>query len=562
MSPTRRTPCAATVPDSVPSTEGMTRLGVRGAIGAHEIVATLGRSETTEVLLAVTRGPHGFVRPVVLKRPSAARWGERVTHALAREALAYARVCHPAIVQLYEFFEHDGAPVLVLEYVSGLSLGRLRGLVGRQGRDIGDDVAMYVMCNVFGALAALHAARDPLTGEHLPVVHRDVTPGNVLLGWDGTTKLTDLGIARLAGVESDSRVGLLKGTYGYMAPEQVTGDPVTSRTDVYAACLLLRELLLGQRTYSRDLPELELLQAMANPRLLPVEELRAGVPRPLCDALRAGLEPDPARRTIAASEVRDVLLEVAPMALARDRLRGLLSELRPMDEHVTAEQSVTTNPLAIGTLVDLALASLPGIEVPDRSSPGVITTERLLPCQPSAATPVSGPRPSAPPAPRSPSPSAARPRRPILLAIAAGTLVTLAAVLALRLHGARVLPPVFPVATGFPRASGPPLVVVAASGGATVAPRVESPGLSSTSFTQAVSPQASPPRIPDDAFGDIAPQATRWSHRIYVDGRLQGASGATVRVRCGSHTARFGSKGRLQRIDVPCGGSVELRPVW
>jgi hypothetical protein len=67
--------------------------------------------------------------------------------------------------------------------------------------------------------------------------------------------------------------------------------------------------------------------------------------------------------------------------------------------------------------------------------------------------------------------------------------------------------------------------------------------------------------VPDD-LGDIVVQATRWSHRIYLDGRLEGTSGTTLRVRCGWHTARYGSKGRLQRIEVPCGGSVELRPAW
>src|SRR5262249_34225249 len=154
----------------------------------------------------------------------------------------------------------------------------LVGQLRLRGEAVGDDVALYVMAQVFAALAAAHAARDPATGEFASVIHRDVSPKNVLVDWEGAVKLTDFGIAKLAGVSGDTRAGLLKGTYGYMAPEQVLGDPTTVRTDVYAGCLLLRELLLGRREFERgDMPELELLQAMADPRLRPIEELRPGV---------------------------------------------------------------------------------------------------------------------------------------------------------------------------------------------------------------------------------------------------------------------------------------------
>ena len=119
---------------------------------------------------------------------------------------------------------------------------------------LSDGVALFIASRVFAALAAAHSAKDPRTGETTPVIHRDVSPSNVLIPWDGFVKLGDFDLSKVIGVSGDTRAGLMKGTYGYMAPEQVTGDPVTPRTDVYAGCLVLRELLLGRPAFDERLP--------------------------------------------------------------------------------------------------------------------------------------------------------------------------------------------------------------------------------------------------------------------------------------------------------------------
>jgi len=566
---TLRSSRADTVPEPDASTPRAPGPVSSRLVGPHEVVATLGVSDTTEVLLAVTRGPHGFVRPVVIKRPCGARVDECVTRALAREALAYARVAHPSMVHLYDFVEHEGRPALVLEYVPGVTLGRLRAMLRRRREAIDDEVAMYVMAHVFGALAALHAARDPLTGEYLPIVHRDVTPGNVLLAWNGAAKLADLGIARLAGVESDSRVGLLKGTYGYMAPEQVTGGPITTRTDVYSACLLLRELLLGQRTFPRELPELELLQAMASPSLAPIERLRAGVPPRVREAVRAGLEPDPERRAITAAEVRDVLLGVVSMADAREQLRSVLAAVRRPDEPVTEEQTVRTNPLGPSTLLDMALGSRPSES--ERCGPptsGVVRNERFVASDapaalstPSAFTapPAAAPHAAPPAAPASPSAEARPvagpdPRRgwPFELTLFAACVVGAVVALAIASLSARRGPA--------PRA---PPVAAAAHAASSNPPLQPAPERRGDDRLAAGPPQAPrPAAAKSELYGELVVEPSRWSHRIYVDGHVDGTSGTRIRVRCGTHVARFGSQGRSQRIEVPCGGSVELRPKW
>ena len=272
------------------------------SIGPYRIVRRLGFGRTSEVLLATRLFPGNFERRVVVKR-LLARWENEPERqaVLAAEALAYARVAHPAIVQLFDFFSHDGHLALVLEYVDGLSLARLLERKRARREGVSDRVAFFVGSRVFAALAAAHAARDPRSGEETPVVHRDVSPANVLVPWDGFVKLGDFDLAKVVGVSGDTRGGLMKGTYGYMAPEQVTGDPVTPRTDIYAGCLVLRELLLGHPAFSEELPELELLRAMAEPRLAPIESMRDGVlvaSRTPCAAgsraiLRSGASPPP-----------------------------------------------------------------------------------------------------------------------------------------------------------------------------------------------------------------------------------------------------------------------------
>jgi eukaryotic-like serine/threonine-protein kinase len=300
-------------------------------LGRYQIVKRLGGGQTSEVLLAISRGPHGFERIVVLKRllPQY-EWDASMGRMLATEAVAYARLTHPAIVRLYDFFEVDGHAVLVLEYVDGPSLAELTRILAARRETLSDPAAIYVASRVFAGLAAAHAARDPRSGEFAPVVHRDVSPGSVLLPWDGFVKLGDFGFAKV-GDTNDTRHGLLKGTLGYMAPEQVLGERVTPRTDVYAGCLMLRELLLTTPAFSRGLPELELLRAMAETKLEPIENMRPGISPALADAMRRGLARDPEERTLTAAEMGRVLRQETDLTLAQVALVDTLTRVRPTE---------------------------------------------------------------------------------------------------------------------------------------------------------------------------------------------------------------------------------------
>jgi serine/threonine-protein kinase len=330
-------------------------------------------------LLARAEGPHGFERTVVLKRLLSEHQGDpEFARMFTREASAYARLGHPAVVRLFDFFESGGQLVMVLEYVDGVSLAKLLTLTFQAGGRVEDQPALYVALRIFDALAAAHDARDPATGDLTPVIHRDVNPSNVLLPWDGQGKLADFGIAKIAdpGSESETKTGYIKGTYGYMAPEQVRGERITIRTDVYAASLVLWELLAHRKAIQTEkLPEMEILRAMAEPNLPSLDVLRPELPEVLREAISRGLEPNPARRAITAEEMASVLRDHTDVERARQALARMLAPLRPQ---ATGAPEVGDDTV-VHDLLETA-ESLPSFELEPEAAP---KTERRAPPPPS-----------------------------------------------------------------------------------------------------------------------------------------------------------------------------------
>jgi serine/threonine-protein kinase len=509
----------------------------RSDIGCYRVVRRLSHGEHSEVLLARAHGPHGFQRTVVLKRLTGAcardpQWLAR----LAAEAIAYARLSHSAIVRLYDFVEVEGTPTLVLEYVPGISLETLVQAKRARGERLGDPEVMYIGARVFAALAAAHGARHAETGEFSPVIHRDVSPGNVLVSTHGEVKLGDFGIARVAGVTDDTPSGTLLGTYGYMAPEQIVGDPITVRADVYGAALLMWELFAGKHAFERDsLPELELLQAMAAPHIPPIERLRPDLPSAVCEALGRALRANADER-IGARDMLDVLRVHVPSAEARSALA---------DDLARARRPASTIPDAPRAWTEYAAAIDPDATSDGGLSP--MNDPALVLSTPSASASVSSRHPSdTPTALAVPSTLAAmtipgpptRPHRPTMLATTVAAALVLAGIAAVTVTS---------------RGSGS-----AGSASTTALRSGASLGLSPNATRAATSSRSeSDLPIPDD-MGVLETPASMVGHRVFVDGVVRGVGGDRIRVRCGGHVVRLGSSGRFQSIDVPCRGIVAV----
>ncbi len=285
------------------------------ALEGFEILERLGTGGAAEVFLAKSRAGRLVAIKVL---------GDHVTYdpelreALALEAKLCSRLVHPAIVQLRAFVDKDDVSALVFEYVPGVSLARLLRFASQRGERLPDRAAWHVLDRVLAALAFAHTS---------PIVHRDVSPSNVLVDWGGSVKLTDFGMAKMLGVSSATRVGLVKGTPGCMAPEQARGETVTERADVYAAGLLGWQLATGRTPFEKYKDDdVEMLRAMRNPRLPALAMMRPDLPHALHAAFAAALEPNPESRTITAAELQSVLrghIDVDAGALDLARLLAL-----------------------------------------------------------------------------------------------------------------------------------------------------------------------------------------------------------------------------------------------
>jgi ABC-type branched-subunit amino acid transport system ATPase component len=258
------------------------------------------------VHLGKSRGALGFSSTVAIKRlhASLARDAELVAMFVDEARLA-SRVRHPNVVPVLDVFADDGELGLVMEYVEGESLARLVQLAAAGGAYVPVPVAVAIVAGVLHGLHAAHEARDE-RGAPLELVHRDVSPRNVLVGTDGVARLCDFGVAKAIGRHTASRTGQLKGTIAYMAPEQIQGTGVDRRTDVYGAAVLLWELLAGERLFDGESEGL-VLGRVLDDRVPTPSSLRPELPRALDAIALRGLDRTRARRFASAAEMAAAL---------------------------------------------------------------------------------------------------------------------------------------------------------------------------------------------------------------------------------------------------------------
>ncbi|MGK3994234.1 serine/threonine-protein kinase [Sorangium sp. So ce1024] len=260
-------------------------------------------------------GAHGFARTVAIKRlhPQFARDPE-FSSMLLDEARLAVRIRHPNVVATLDSVQADGELFLVMEYIAGEALSSLLREAGAQGGRVPQPVVSAI---VAGALAGLHAAHEATAedGAPLQIVHRDVSPQNILVGEDGIARVLDFGIARAAVRSQVSRVGQLKGKLSYMAPEQLRGAPLTRRTDIYAASVVLWEALAGRRLFTGEC-DAEIFGRILEGVVQPPSAF-GDVPRALDEVVLRGLQRDPERRFATALEMAAALEEALPPASPR-----------------------------------------------------------------------------------------------------------------------------------------------------------------------------------------------------------------------------------------------------
>ncbi len=259
-------------------------------------------------------GPAGFSRTVAIKRlhPNLAKDPEFVAMFLDEARLA-ARIRHPNVVPTLDVVATEGEIFLVMDYVQGESLGKLRLAMHATGKSTDPRIVAAAMSGVLHGLHAAHEAKSE-QGQSLNIVHRDVSPQNVLVGVDGVARVFDFGVAKAIGRVQTTREGQIKGKIAYMPPEQLEGAGVTRQVDVYAAAVVTWETLTGQRLFSGD-HEGALVTSILTNSVKPPSKVAPHVPPAFDRVVMRGLERDPARRYATARE----------MALDLERCVGIAS---------------------------------------------------------------------------------------------------------------------------------------------------------------------------------------------------------------------------------------------
>ncbi len=319
-----------------PVTESESNLSVGRGFGRYTLVRPIGRGGMAEIWKARIHGAQNFQRQVVVKKilPHLCLDPDLV-HMFTAEAMLSGQLHHPNIVQVFELAEVEGELYLAMEYVQGVNLAEL--LKRLDGVPIPVGMAAYLVREVALALGYAHALTDE-DGRPLSIIHRDVSPSNVMVGYDGSVKLVDFGVAQArttcfhAGraeapgdpgwlhARQNASSGRLEGKTAYMSPEAIAGRvELDGRTDIFAAGVLLHELLTARRLFraASDTDTMALVRAC---KVQPPSRTRAEVPPQLDQIVCKALARDRGSRHRTADELAAALSEVV-VACAWDRLR-------------------------------------------------------------------------------------------------------------------------------------------------------------------------------------------------------------------------------------------------
>jgi eukaryotic-like serine/threonine-protein kinase len=280
--------------------------GFPSPFGRYTLTERLATGGMAEVFKAKISSAHGFEKLLVIKRilPNLAA-DKNFVAMFIDEAKLTAQLIHPKIVQVIDFGEVKGQYFIALEFIDGFdALALLRAAASKQMR-LPFPIAMFVSMEVLDALDYAHHAGDA-EGKPMHLVHRDISPSNVFIARRGDVKLGDFGIAHAQQRESKTQAGTLKGKYGYMSPEQVLGNTLDGRSDLFAVGILLAEMLMGRRLFTAP-NDLDVLLMVRDGRLERLDKYARDLPPALDQLLRKALAKKPADRFETAAEFRDVL---------------------------------------------------------------------------------------------------------------------------------------------------------------------------------------------------------------------------------------------------------------
>jgi tetratricopeptide (TPR) repeat protein len=368
-------------------------------IAQFEVVRRLGAGGMAEVFLAKKRGAEGTYKILVLKRILPSHGGSsRFRSMFIEEAHLATRLNHPNVVQVYEFQDFgDEGLLLAMEYVEGCDLGRLMTSARAGGTRVPPWVAAWIIAEAAKGLHYAHEKRDE-AGQPLEIVHRDVSPQNILLSFEGAVKIADFGIAsaRLFAEEQ----GVLKGKFGYMSPEQARGEAVDRRSDLYALGVILWEILAGRPIHG-GLGGEALLDIVRSGIIEPPTQHASDIPAELEQITLRALSPSredrfPSGRELASALGRAIvkqgeLIDASALEAALGQLRDERSAEAESHSHLDGELAMRADDARTQAAVPLA-RSLAESRSSQRMQVPVVDEAAAETPLPRRAAPVDGPR--------------------------------------------------------------------------------------------------------------------------------------------------------------------------
>ncbi len=275
-------------------------------IGRYRVIDRIAVGGMAEIYKATLTGDHGFEKLVAIKKilPHLAA-DRQFVEMFIDEARITAQLDHRHIVQVFELGTDADTPYIAMQFVEGLDVLALLRECARAQIRLPPELAAVIARDVLDALDYAHGARDS-NGKALGIIHRDISPGNVLVSWRGDVKLTDFGIARAAERRHKTEAGTLKGKYGYMSPEQVSGGDIDARSDLFSVGILLAEMVMARRLFTST-NDLDILLMVRDARLDRLHKYAAEFPPELRVIITKGLARRPQERWQDAAEFRDAI---------------------------------------------------------------------------------------------------------------------------------------------------------------------------------------------------------------------------------------------------------------
>ncbi|WP_223638596.1 serine/threonine protein kinase [Corallococcus sp. EGB] len=339
--------------------------------GRYTLLSHLATGGMGEIYLARLEGAQGFEKLCVIKKilPQFAEDQDFVDRFVG-EARTLVRLGHGSIAQVLDMGVHEGEAYMALEYVDGKDLRKVAARVRDRQTPLPLTFVLYVMGRVLDALAYAHRKRDEEEKE-LKLVHRDISPQNILISYEGEVKVIDFGLAKSRLSAAKTNPSIILGKFLYMSPEQARHQPVDRRSDLYAVGLCLYELISGKNPFDA-LPPGELMSAVANPKVAPLGEVEPLTPPAVSQLVAKALAVDPAQRFQTAEDFRvrlqACLMEIdtsaGPESVSRF-MRDLFSADYQSERRLLASlREVSRDVRSSGTYESLAPAPRPTMQTP------------------------------------------------------------------------------------------------------------------------------------------------------------------------------------------------------